>query len=105
MRNKITVKNLTIQFDTYDAGADIHNAYDMLDEINKVLQERFSDASPIIFVNGRYDIDIKPDRETMIEDIIGSMGDRPENDGKNTAWLEGLSDDELMEQWKKWTTT
>jgi len=48
----ITVTGLQIQFDSYDEGADKHNALNMLDEINEVLQQRFPDKSPIIFVNG-----------------------------------------------------
>ena len=48
----ITVTGLQIQFDSYDEGADKHNALNMLDEINEVLQQRCPDKSPIIFVNG-----------------------------------------------------
>jgi len=47
----ITVKNLSIQFDTFDDGADKHTALDMLDEINEELQKRFPTSSPQIFVN------------------------------------------------------
>lgn len=56
---KITVKNLTLQFDDFDDGADKHNALDMLDEINKVLKERFSEASPQISTNIITDSDIE----------------------------------------------
>jgi len=63
----ISIKNLTIQFDSYDEGADKHNALDMLDEINAVIQQRFNDASPQIFVNAIDDDDIEitdnPDEE------------------------------------------
>ena len=63
----ISIKNLTIQFDSYDEGADKHNAFDMLDEINAVIQQRFNDASPQIFVNAIDDDDIEitdnPDEE------------------------------------------
>jgi hypothetical protein len=63
----ISVKNLTIQFDSYDEGADKHNALDMLDEINEVIKQRFNDASPQIFVNAIDDDDIEiadnPDEE------------------------------------------
>ena len=48
----ITVKNLKLQFDTFDEGADKHNAFDMIDEINKVIQQRFSDVSPLIHATG-----------------------------------------------------
>ena len=48
----ITVKNLKLQFDTFDEGADKHNAFDMIDEINKVIQQRFSVVSPLIHATG-----------------------------------------------------
>ena len=48
----ITITGLQIQFDTFDEGADKHNALNMLDDINELLQQRYPDASPIIFVNG-----------------------------------------------------
>ena len=48
----ITITGLQIQFDDFDEGADKHNALNMMDEINEVLQQRFPDKSPIIFVNG-----------------------------------------------------
>jgi len=46
----IIVKNVKIQFDSFDEGADKHTALNTLDEINAVLQERFNDISPQIFV-------------------------------------------------------
>ena len=55
----ILVKNLTIQFDSFDKGADKHTAMATLDEINEVLQERFNDISPQIFVNAIDDDDIE----------------------------------------------
>jgi hypothetical protein len=66
----ITVTGLQIQFISFDAGADKHNALNMLDEINEVLQQRFPDASPIIFVNGIDDSQIAiedPDLEDEVE--------------------------------------
>jgi len=66
----ITVTGLQIQFDSFDEGADKHNALNMLDEINEVLQQRFPDASPIIFVNGIDDSQIAiedPDVEDEVE--------------------------------------
>ena len=58
----IIVKNLMIQFDSFDEGADQHTARATLDEINSVLQERFNDISPQIFVNAidADDIEITP---------------------------------------------
>ena len=44
----LTVKGLTIQFDTSDEGADQHNAHDMIDEINIVLQRHFTLTQPQI---------------------------------------------------------
>jgi len=48
-----------IQFDSFDEGADKHTALNTLDEINAVLQERFNDISPQIFVNAIDDDDIE----------------------------------------------
>ena len=64
----IMVKNLTIQFDTFDEGADKHNALNMLDAINEVLQERFPDESPQIFVNAIDDDDIEIADDNLKED-------------------------------------
>ena len=55
----ITVKNLQIQFDSFDDGADKHTATATLDEINEVLQERFPINCPQIFVEGIDDDDIE----------------------------------------------
>jgi molybdopterin/thiamine biosynthesis adenylyltransferase len=55
----IIVKNVQIQFDSFDEGADKHTATATLDEINEVLQERFSDINPQIFVNAIDDDDIE----------------------------------------------
>ena len=60
----ITIKNLKIQFDTFDEGADKHNAFNMIDEINKVIQQRFNDSSPLIVTTGLdEDIEISEDSE------------------------------------------
>lgn len=55
----ITVKNLQIQFDSFDEGADKHTATATLDEINAVLQERFPEITPQIFVGAVDDDDIE----------------------------------------------
>ena len=55
----IIVKNIMIQFDSFDEGADKHTALATLDNINEVLQERFPDISPQIFVNAIDDDDIE----------------------------------------------
>ena len=55
----ILVKNLSIQFDSFDEGADKHTAINTLEEINTVLQERFNDISPQIFVSAVDDDDIE----------------------------------------------
>lgn len=55
----IIVKNLQIQFDSFDEGADKHTALNTLDEINELLQERFPDICPQIFVNAIDDDDIE----------------------------------------------
>lgn len=55
----IIVKNLMLQFDDFDEGADKHNALNMLDSINEVLQQRFPDSQPQIFTNAVDDSDIE----------------------------------------------
>lgn len=54
-----------IQFDSFDEGADQHTATATLDEFNTVLQQRFPDISPQIFVNAidSDDIEITPEDE------------------------------------------
>lgn len=64
----IIVKNLTIQFDSFDEGADRFTALNMLDEINTVLQERFPDAQPQFFVNAIDDDDIEIADDNLKED-------------------------------------
>lgn len=55
----IIVKNLQIQFDSFDEDADKHTALNQLDEINTVLQERFPENTPQLFVNAVDDDDIE----------------------------------------------
>lgn len=55
----ILVKNLSIQFDSFDDGADKHTAIAMLDEINTMLQENCTLISPQIFVSAVDDDDIE----------------------------------------------
>jgi len=55
----ILIKNLQIQFDSFDEGADKHTALNQLDEINEVLQERFPELTPQIFVSAVDDDDIE----------------------------------------------
>ena len=45
----ITVKNLKLQFDSFDDGADQHTVHEMIDAVNEVLRERFSDSQPKLF--------------------------------------------------------
>ena len=56
----IRVKNITIQFNTDDEGADKHNALDMLDAINETLENMYPLTSPQIFTQGvdESDVDI-----------------------------------------------
>jgi len=51
----ITVKNLIVQFDTDDEGADQHNALNMIEEMNEVLVQKFGENSPIIAQSTEYD--------------------------------------------------
>lgn len=62
------VKNLTIQFDSFDEGADRFTALDMLDAINEAIKERFPDACPQIFVNAIDDDDIEIADDNLKED-------------------------------------
>jgi phage/plasmid primase-like uncharacterized protein len=64
----ITVKNLQIQFDSFDDGADKFSALNMLDEINSALQERFPENTPQLFVNAIDDDDIEIADQNEVED-------------------------------------
>jgi hypothetical protein len=65
----IIVKNLQIQFDCFDEGADKFTALDVLDEINNKLKECFPDAQPQLFVNAIDDDDIEiTDAEATLND-------------------------------------
>jgi len=55
----IIVKNIQIQFDSFDEGADKHTAINTLEAINEVLQERLNVISPQIFVSAIDDDDIE----------------------------------------------
>lgn len=55
----IIVKNVQIQFDNFDEGADKFTALDTLDAINSVLQEKFPDITPQLFVGAIADEDIE----------------------------------------------
>lgn len=55
----IIVKNLMIQFDTFDDGADRHTAINTLERINEVLSENFPDISPQLFISAIDDDDIE----------------------------------------------
>jgi len=47
----ITVKDLDIQFDIYDDGADQHTALDVIETINEVLGNYFSGFQPQIMIS------------------------------------------------------
>ena len=64
----IMVKNLTIQFDSFDEGADRFTALNMLDEINVAIKEKFPDAQPQLFVNAIDDDDIEIADDNLKED-------------------------------------
>ena len=55
----IIVKNLMIQFDSFDEGADKHTAINTLEKMNDVLREQFKDSVPQIFVAAIDDDDIE----------------------------------------------
>jgi hypothetical protein len=65
----VIVKNLTIQFDTFDKGADKFTALNVLDEINELLQRTYPDSTPQLFVNAIDDDDIEiTDAEATLND-------------------------------------
>ena len=64
----IIVKNLQIQFDSFEDNVDKQTAINTLDAINSVLQERFPDISPQLFVNAIDDSDIEIDDVNEEED-------------------------------------
>ena len=45
------VKNVRLHFDSFDDGADQHTITDMVEEINKVLKQRFGDAQPHLYID------------------------------------------------------
>jgi len=56
----ITVKNLKIQFDSFDDGADQHTVHEMIDAVNEVLRQRFPDSQPTVFnTENDFDIEVK----------------------------------------------
>jgi len=55
----ITVKNLSLQFDTYDKGADQHTVRNFIEEFNIQLQERFPDSQAQIIAEDDIDFKIK----------------------------------------------
>ena len=98
-----------MQFDTFDNGADIHTAWDMLDEINEVLKERFPNVQPQIFSSGidRNDVEItlpEDERNELIDKIMSNCyaGDHSKYHDKNRLYLESLSDEELEDKWEEW---
>jgi glutaredoxin len=56
----ITIKNIELQFDSVDAGADQHTAHDMIDRINEELPHLFNGQQPQILIDGKeIEFDIK----------------------------------------------
>lgn len=113
----IIVKNLQIQFDSFDEGADKHTALNMLDEINSVLQERFPDITPQIFVGAVDDDDIEiadceDEPEEITEEEIKAFkeawGQTHSEICANLGYSKKGSDDLLMDEYfwieadKKW---
>ena len=112
----ILIKNLVVQFDTFDDGADQHTALDMIDEINDVLKQRFPDAQPHISQSTEYDateavreenIEItlpEDERSELIERILDHCysGDREKYRESNRYHLNEKSDAELEDQWNEW---
>lgn len=100
----ILIKNLTIQFDSFDDGADKHNALDMIDDINELLQKYFSDSQPQILSSAIDDDDIEitlpeDERNELIEKIMEhDFGtDKDKYYASNRAFLESKSDEELLQ--------
>ena len=62
----ITVKNLTIRFDSFDNETDKQKVIDILLKFNDELQQQFPDDCPEIFINA-IDDDIEID-DPCIED-------------------------------------
>lgn len=105
----ILIKNASIQFDSFDNGADIHTVWDMLDAINEVLQERFPDAQPQIFSSGIDSSDVEismpeDERGELIEKILDNCyaGDHAKYRDSNRTHLNSLSDEELQDKWDEW---
>jgi hypothetical protein len=56
----ITVKNLKLQFDSFDAGADQHTVHDIVDKINEVIRSGVGDSqAQLICTDNDFDIETK----------------------------------------------
>jgi hypothetical protein len=49
----ITIKNIELQFDSVDAGADQHTGIYMIDRINEELPHLFNGQQPQILIDGK----------------------------------------------------
>jgi len=59
----ITVKNLKLQFDSFDDGADQHTVHDVIDLINDELRNLGHGQAQLICTDNDFDFDIKTDAE------------------------------------------
>ena len=64
----ITVKNIQIQFDSFDEGVDKFTALNMIDRINELLQKTYPDITPQIFVYAIDDDDIEIANQNEVDD-------------------------------------
>ena len=56
----ITVKNLKLQFDSFDDGADQHTVHDVIDEVNEILRQLFSDSQPqLLCTDNDFDFEVE----------------------------------------------
>ena len=100
----IIVKNIQIQFNTFDDGADKHTAINTLEEINEVLQERFNDISPQIFVSAidDDDIEITPE-DDEVEFLTITASDQHSSDSTSRTFSTSSPDSfkKDIEEWEK----
>ena len=59
----ITVKNLKLQFDSFDNGADQHTVHNLVDNINEVIRNFGDTQAQLICTANDFDFDVKPEDE------------------------------------------
>jgi hypothetical protein len=65
----IIVKNLAMQFDSFDDGADRHTIHNMMEAINEVIRKSFPNEQPVFLVSVIDDSDFEIADESEYEEV------------------------------------